>query len=205
MLWQKCKLFFGVLEKCGVLCGSKSELAFFGVCGFGCAHFLFLGGKNMSEKYPGSVYRLTGTTSRVIVYEDRVDIERTGFLNKLSYGFSGTKSIPMSSITSIQYKAGGSILNGFLQFGVLGGKERNGGLTGAQSDENSVIFSKDKNEKAEKIKAFVEKKIAERSSPAQSAGTVSTADEILKLKQLLDAGVITVDEFETKKKQLLGV
>lgn len=159
----------------------------------------------MSEKYPDSVYRLTGTTSRVIVYEDRVDIERTGFLNKLSYGFSGTKSIPMSSITSIQYKAGGGILNGFLQFGVLGGKERNSGLSGAASDENSVVFSKDKNEKAEKIKAFIEKKIAERSSPAQSSGTVSAADEILKLKHLLDAGIITADEFETKKKQLLGV
>ena len=74
----------------------------------------------MSEKYPGSIYRLTGTSSRVIVYEDKVDIERNGFLNKLSYGFSGTKSIPMSSITSIQYKAAGSLFNGFLQFGVLG-------------------------------------------------------------------------------------
>lgn len=159
----------------------------------------------MSEKYPGSVYRLTGTNARVIVYEDRVDIERTGFWNKLSYGFSGTKSIPMSSITSIQYKAGGGILNGFLQFGVLGGKERNSGLSGAASDENSVVFPKDKNEKAAKIRAFVEKKIAERSSPVQSAGIVSAADEVLKLKQLLDAEIITADEFEAKKKQLLGV
>lgn len=33
----------------------------------------------------------------------------------------------------------------------------------------------------------------------------SLADEILKLKQLLDAGVLTQDEFDTKKKQLLGL
>lgn len=32
----------------------------------------------------------------------------------------------------------------------------------------------------------------------------STADEILKYKNLLDMGVITQEEFETKKKQLLG-
>lgn len=38
-----------------------------------------------------------------------------------------------------------------------------------------------------------------------STNTSSTADEILKFKQLLDDGIITQDEFETKKKQLLGL
>lgn len=33
----------------------------------------------------------------------------------------------------------------------------------------------------------------------------SSADEILKYKQLMDAGIITTEEFETKKKQLLGI
>ena len=32
----------------------------------------------------------------------------------------------------------------------------------------------------------------------------SAADEILKFKQLLDAGIITQEEFDAKKKQLLG-
>lgn len=35
--------------------------------------------------------------------------------------------------------------------------------------------------------------------------TVSSADEILKFKNLLDAGIITQEEFEAKKKQLLGL
>ncbi|MDE5619110.1 MAG: SHOCT domain-containing protein [Ruminococcus sp.] len=34
---------------------------------------------------------------------------------------------------------------------------------------------------------------------------LSSVDEILKLKQLLDAGLLTQDEFDTKKKQLLGL
>ena len=33
----------------------------------------------------------------------------------------------------------------------------------------------------------------------------SAADEILKFKQLLDDGVITIEEFEKKKKQLLSL
>lgn len=38
-----------------------------------------------------------------------------------------------------------------------------------------------------------------------SSQSNSTADEILKFKQLLDNGVITDEEFEAKKKQLLGI
>ncbi|MGN7297147.1 PH domain-containing protein [Ferdinandcohnia sp. SAFN-114] len=45
---------------------------------------------------------------------------------------------------------------------------------------------------------------AQNSSPQQTANT-STADEILKFKGLLDSGVITEEEFESKKKQLLGL
>lgn len=37
------------------------------------------------------------------------------------------------------------------------------------------------------------------------SATVSVADEILKFKQLLDMGVITQEEFDAKKKQLLGI
>lgn len=36
------------------------------------------------------------------------------------------------------------------------------------------------------------------------AQSISKADEIMKYKSLLDAGVITKEEFEVKKKQLLG-
>lgn len=35
--------------------------------------------------------------------------------------------------------------------------------------------------------------------------TISSADELLKFKQLLDMGAITQEEFDTKKKQLLGL
>jgi len=35
--------------------------------------------------------------------------------------------------------------------------------------------------------------------------TVSSADEIMKFKQLLDSGIITQEEFDTKKKELLGM
>lgn len=38
-----------------------------------------------------------------------------------------------------------------------------------------------------------------------SSSTVSEADELLKFKELLDSGVITQEEFDAKKKQILGL
>lgn len=44
-----------------------------------------------------------------------------------------------------------------------------------------------------------------RSEQAVNQPAVSAADELKKYKELLDSGVISQEEFETKKKQLLGV
>ncbi|GEM_PF-6044492 len=39
----------------------------------------------------------------------------------------------------------------------------------------------------------------------KSSVPISNADEILKYKNLMDEGIITKEEFEAKKKQLLGL
>lgn len=43
----------------------------------------------------------------------------------------------------------------------------------------------------------------ETSSRMQESNNFSSADEILKFKQLLDQGIITKEEFERKKNELL--
>lgn len=53
---------------------------------------------------------------------------------------------------------------------------------------------------AAKMADFIKGKIS-----AASGGVVSVADEIAKLKALLDAGALTAEEFSAKKKQLLGI
>lgn len=46
---------------------------------------------------------------------------------------------------------------------------------------------------------------SEKELASGNQSNASAADEILKFKQLMDAGVITSEEFESKKKQLLGL
>jgi hypothetical protein len=42
-------------------------------------------------------------------------------------------------------------------------------------------------------------------TPGYRNGTISVADEIRKLKKLMDDGILTEDEFNAKKKHLLGI
>ena len=46
---------------------------------------------------------------------------------------------------------------------------------------------------------------AQTAAPAQTGGAPSTVDELKQYKALLDAGVITEEEFAAKKRQLLGI
>ena len=44
-----------------------------------------------------------------------------------------------------------------------------------------------------------------KSPSSPSSATISSADELKKFKELLDMGIITQEEFDAKKKQLLGL
>jgi len=85
----------------------------------------------------------------VISFDGRiVRITRRGVRGMSLHG-KGDKAIPLQSLGSVQMKPAGRLSEGFLQFGVVGGVERNTirrkrtyGGEGAVSDENSVMFKR---------------------------------------------------------------
>ena len=135
-------------------------------------------------------------------------ITRAGALSIMLRGLEGTKSIFIPKITAIQLKEPG-VLEGYLQFTLKGGNESTGGMLDAISDENTIIFSQDELEKARTIKRYIEHILTGENSPTsqapQAAPVQSVADEILKLKALLDSGILTQEEFDHKKRKLLGM
>ena len=103
----------------------------------------------------------------------------------------------------IKHKRAG-LVSGRIQFSLLGGRESIGGALSASSDENTITFAKSTlNEEAEQIAEFINKKIGLARSNGPSM--LSSADELKKFKDLLDAGIISQAEFDAKKKQILGV
>jgi predicted Zn-dependent peptidase len=61
----------------------------------------------------------------------------------------------------------------------------------------------------QKIKEYVEEQILKLSQNKGGTTVIqqanSPAEELKKFKELLDMGIITQEEFDTKKKQLLGL
>lgn len=100
-------------------------------------------------------------------------------------GNSKSKEILIKNIQSIDSK----------ENSILGtGKLRIKGITETFWIDISI---KNMNEAKKIINSFKDEKIT-------NSNSISTADEILKFKNLLDQGIITQEEFEKKKKELLG-
>lgn len=149
----------------------------------------------------------TGVIGVMEVYEDKLTINPKGFIGFLAKGIKGTKIIPYSSITAIQFKEAGTVFNGYLQFTIPGGNESTGGVFSAATDENSIMFAGKKNNAlAIQIKEYIEAKVQELRAPraTQSQATTSLSDELEKLASLRDSGILSEQEFQSAKNRLIS-
>lgn len=153
------------------------------------------------------LYHFDGGVGDILsVYEDRVVIQHKGVLNFFAMGMKGDKALYYSDITSVQFKKPSFITAGYIQFSIPGGKENTGGVMGAVQDENTITFNSKVVAEAEKIVEFLNQKLREvKSGKGTVQAALSPAEELKKFKELLDMGVISQEEFDTKKKQILGM
>ena len=150
----------------------------------------------------------SGYNGQVTFEGDFVVISRKGLMAKMYQGVKGDKRIPISSITSVQMREPKFGTDGFIQFGILGSIDSGGGFMAARGDENSISFYKKDLENFIAVRSFIENKIVERSKPqvitVVSQGTSDLADQIKKLADLRDSGILSEEEFQTQKNKLLS-
>ena len=96
---------------------------------------------------------------------------------------------------------------GFIQLSYPGSLENKAGVIAAVNDENSILFQADQLPLAREIVDYIEngRKQTKLPQAAPAIQQASAADELKKFKELLDMGVINQEEFDAKKKQLLGL
>ena len=160
----------------------------------------------------GAVYFLEGARGRIItVYDDKVVLTTRVTAGSLIAGNAtdGEKTIYYVDCIGVQFKRGGMTL-GYLQFETASGIMNN--RASNMFNENSFTWDPSalSNETVEEVANFVKGKIDEckRSKSmgyAPAPAAASSADELKKFKDLLDAGIISQEEFDSKKKQLLGL
>ena len=161
-------------------------------------------------------YQLTAHTgTRLEVYDDYLVIHhmQVGSImtNIVRGGTLAGKKINFEDLTSVQFREPAGMTVGFLQFAYPGSIESKGGLTAMINDENSVPIQPTMVPLAQEIYEFIEKRRKEiKSQNRQPVQTVqitekSSAEQIREFKELMDMGIITQEEFDAKKKQLLGL
>lgn len=132
-----------------------------------------------------------------------VKIMRKGALAMLTQGLKGDKTIPVGQIIAVQFKDANMLTNGFIQFSTAAG-ESGGGIFSATEDENTVMFNNGQKAEFAELRDAVQKAVLEKNSGGAQSAPESPLDALKKLKDLLDAGVITQDEFDAKKERLMG-
>lgn len=156
---------------------------------------------------------LKATNGTIVVYEDRVVIARKGLGSLALQGIKGDRTFFYSDLSGVEYKKPSIMANGYMKFLTSGTIDINAkvGMFGSSkqsaADPNTVIlraFDKKVPIESEKIYNFLMKKISDIKKANNNSG-ISSADEILKFKKLLENGIISEEEFEAKKKQLLGI
>ena len=74
------------------------------------------------------------------------------------------------------------------------------------SGQIKFLFIKNANEMYEEInKLLIERQKKETQTIIKTENKTETPDDLIKLKELLDMGIITQEEFDAKKKQILGL
>lgn len=154
-----------------------------------------------------AIKQVSGIDGQLTLFEDRIVISREGIQAKINHGLKGDKEIFLTSITSVQFKKAGIITNGYIQFGVLGGRESRGGLMRAASDEITVTFTKYEQTDFQGVKEKVNEliKLAQSHPSTLQVSEKSDAEQIAEFASLRDQGIITEGEFEAKKNKILGL
>ena len=158
----------------------------------------------------GAIYSINGVRGRHIdVFNDKCIITTKVTLGSIltHNATDGEKTIYYSDVVGVQFKEPG-ITIGYLQLETPGLTMNNAASN--FFNENSFTFDTSviTTDKMREIAAYIENRVQEIKhpqvqAPVQPVAQFSVADELLKLKQLLDMGAITQEEFDKKKKELL--
>ncbi|MFF2889169.1 SHOCT domain-containing protein [Paenibacillus sp. NPDC057967] len=145
------------------------------------------------------IAKFKGSSGVAFLYEDRVVIQGSKLI-----GNHGDKTIFLQHLSGVTVRKASVISgSGVIHFST-GSSEMKNAFKSVR-DENALLISPFGGKKASEFKALVEKQMAIVHSKPNGVTSLSTADEIKKYKELLESDIITQEEFDAKKKQLLGL
>ena len=135
-------------------------------------------------------------------YDGEIEIE--GAIVKIKKGKKDIgRTIPLSQVISITIKKPVFTTAGCIHIQILGAKTYSSAATSVNyaTDMNAIFFRKPQYEEAIKFKEALDEAISSLTNP--SSDNSPNIALLKNLKELLDSGILTQEEFDTKKKQIL--
>ncbi len=118
------------------------------------------------------------------------------------------EKIPCTAIKTVTVKEPG-LAYGKFTFNVdqqaMGAVNLGFGFLAAIGAERSFLFREKDYETAKQMRDYILECQKPKPTVVQQVAAADPADQIRKLKGLLDDGIITQEEFDAKKKQILGI
>lgn len=137
----------------------------------------------------------------------RGSMELTDSLLKIDKkGIEGEHSIPLSQIVSVIVKKPGLTSNGLIhiQTSATQGTSSKAKIEYAM-DMNTVCFTKSSYEEALSFKEAIENAISKLNESPASVEPTNLTSKLKELKELVELGLISEDDYEKKKNSLLGL
>lgn len=150
------------------------------------------------------------TEDGVVINKKNTNMSGAGGLLDVAIGLAtstkGDLLMPYGAIHSVNISQGGFMTPPFIQV-LMTGEAPVSDAEVAMKTPSCLLFKKNMLAEFQSLKKEIEKRVADAKASASvgKIAAVSIADEIAKLGQLLSAGLLTQEEFDAKKKKLLGL
>ena len=144
-----------------------------------------------------------GANGQAYLDGDKVTITRKGLLASSVGFFKGDMTIPVSAISAVELREPHFGVNGYIYFHYAGAKPALP-MVKKECDENCIVFGKSASPEFVALKKAIDQKMLELQNPQGFNNSSDPIDQIKKLSALLNSGIISKDEFEQKKCELLS-
>ena len=155
------------------------------------------------------IMRLEGKNAYIEIKEDKVEIGPKGWRGHA--GQRGIVRVNLKDIKAIELTPPGLLTFGFLKVvsaegAVIQGQSAYGRKGDLMSDPYAVAYKKADAQKYEKARDLIEELISNLSTENQSTNVLANdiPAQLEKLAALRDSGILTEEEFTTKKAELLA-
>jgi len=144
---------------------------------------------------------LKGKYTSITILESSIRIEPDGWGGKLLQ--RTTVDVPFDRIKGIEFQKPGLMTYGFLTIIVSDGTKYRNLKMDLMKDPYSVPFDKKRTKDFEEMRDKINSILNSKTSNSSQPSSPDVLGQIEKLSQLKDSGILTEEEFNTKKEELL--